>query len=50
MKQRERYSNKKVLIVGLAKSGYAAALLLQRLGAEIIVNDLQRHEGNKHGD
>ncbi|MDG9721177.1 hypothetical protein QC282_32185, partial [Streptomyces sp. DH24] len=30
---------KKVLVIGLAKSGYEAAKLLHRLGAEVTVND-----------
>lgn len=47
MKQQEDYSNKKILIVGLAKSGYSAALLLHRLGASLIVNDLKQYEENE---
>ncbi|WP_390538483.1 NAD-binding protein, partial [Staphylococcus pseudintermedius] len=30
---------KKVLVIGMAKSGYEAAKLLHRLGAEVTVND-----------
>lgn len=33
------YQNKKVLVLGLARSGFYAAKLLQQLGAEITVND-----------
>lgn len=39
MIQLEKYKNKRVLILGLAKSGYSAALLLHRLGASLVVND-----------
>lgn len=39
MIQPEKYKNKRVLILGLAKSGYSAALLLHRLGASLVVND-----------
>lgn len=46
MKQLKDYKNKKILIVGLAKSGYAASLLLHRLGASIIVNDQAEYEEN----
>ncbi len=31
--------NKNVLVVGLAKSGYEAAKLLSKLGANVTVND-----------
>ncbi|NVY95675.1 UDP-N-acetylmuramoyl-L-alanine--D-glutamate ligase [Lactobacillus sp. DCY120] len=41
MKLIKDYQNKKVLLLGLAKSGFNAALLLHQLGAQIIVNDLQ---------
>lgn len=33
------YKDKKVLILGLAKSGFYAAKLLNKLGAQVIVND-----------
>ncbi|MCO6541407.1 MAG: UDP-N-acetylmuramoyl-L-alanine--D-glutamate ligase [Lactobacillus sp.] len=36
------YQNKKVLIVGLAKSGFYAAKLLHQLGAQVIVNDYKK--------
>ncbi|MEK4565417.1 UDP-N-acetylmuramoyl-L-alanine--D-glutamate ligase [Alkalihalobacillus sp. FSL R5-0424] len=35
----DQYQGKQVLVVGLAKSGYAAARLLHKLGATVIVND-----------
>ena len=41
MKLIRDYQNKKVLIVGLAKSGFYAAQLLQQLGAQVTVNDKQ---------
>lgn len=34
-----KYKNKKVLVLGLAKSGFYAAKLLNELGAEVILND-----------
>nr|WP_225941858.1 UDP-N-acetylmuramoyl-L-alanine--D-glutamate ligase [Sporosarcina limicola] len=37
----------KVLVLGLAKSGYAATKLLHSLGAEVTVNDASPEEGNK---
>lgn len=39
MDRLEEYNGKKVLVVGLAKSGLAAAKLLHRSGAEVTVND-----------
>lgn len=39
MKQVNDYRHKKVLVLGLAKSGGAAAALLHRLGAFVTVND-----------
>lgn len=39
MKEITDYQNKKVLVLGLAKSGLHAALLLHRLGALVTVND-----------
>jgi len=40
MKQITTYTGKKVLVLGLAKSGYNAAKLLQRLGATVTVSDV----------
>lgn len=34
-----KYQDKKILVLGLAKSGYQAAKLLLQLGAEVTVND-----------
>lgn len=39
MKKVTAYQNKKVLVLGLAKSGVHAALLLHKLGALVTVND-----------
>lgn len=39
MKQIKTYHHKKVLVLGLAKSGVAAASLLHKLGAFVTVND-----------
>ncbi|AXH98622.1 UDP-N-acetylmuramoyl-L-alanine--D-glutamate ligase [Sporosarcina sp. PTS2304] len=47
MKNTDQFIGKRVLIVGLAKSGVAAAGLLHRLGAEVVVNDAKPLEGNE---
>ncbi|PEY41387.1 UDP-N-acetylmuramoyl-L-alanine--D-glutamate ligase [Bacillus cereus] len=39
MKTVTEYQNKNILVLGIAKSGYAAATLLKSLGANVIVND-----------
>jgi UDP-N-acetylmuramoylalanine--D-glutamate ligase len=39
MKNINEYQNKKVLVLGLAKSGFSAAKLLHNLGALVTVND-----------
>lgn len=41
-----QFKNKKILILGLAKSGYAAAKLLHSFGAIVTVNDASPEEGN----
>lgn len=41
MKQITTYTGKKVLVLGLAKSGFNAAKLLKRLGANVTVSDQQ---------
>ncbi|MBF0786836.1 MULTISPECIES: UDP-N-acetylmuramoyl-L-alanine--D-glutamate ligase [unclassified Streptococcus] len=46
MQQIKRFENKKVLVLGLAKSGEAAARLLDRLGAIVTVNDGKPFEEN----
>lgn len=47
MKQINRFKGKKILVLGLAKSGLAAAKLLTRLGAFVTVNDGKPLEENK---
>ena len=39
MKKTKRYENKKVLVMGLAKSGKAAARMLRQLNADVVIND-----------
>ncbi|MFA9468331.1 MULTISPECIES: UDP-N-acetylmuramoyl-L-alanine--D-glutamate ligase [unclassified Streptococcus] len=46
MKDIRSFNNKKVLVLGLAKSGEAAARLLDRLGAIVTVNDGKPFEDN----
>ncbi|BCA85312.1 UDP-N-acetylmuramoylalanine--D-glutamate ligase [Enterococcus saigonensis] len=46
MKQIIEYQNKKVLVLGLAKSGFSAAKLLHDLGALVTVNDGKPFEEN----
>ena len=41
MKETEKYLEKKVLVLGLAKSGVTAASLLHKLGAFVTVNDMK---------
>lgn len=41
MKQIKTYTHKKILVLGLAKSGVSAASLLHRLGAFVTVNDMK---------
>ncbi|WP_409305331.1 UDP-N-acetylmuramoyl-L-alanine--D-glutamate ligase [Peribacillus sp. SCS-155] len=41
MKQTTKYTNKKILVLGLAKSGVTAASLLHKLGAFVTVNDMK---------
>lgn len=47
MKNVEQFSGMKVLVLGLAKSGYAASKLLHSLGAHVVVNDASPAEGNE---
>lgn len=41
MKKIENYRHKKILVLGLAKSGVSAAALLHKLGAFVTVNDMK---------
>ncbi|HWO95084.1 MAG TPA: UDP-N-acetylmuramoyl-L-alanine--D-glutamate ligase [Bacillus sp. (in: firmicutes)] len=47
MKTTNFYENKNVLILGLAKSGSAAAKLVHELGANVTVNDQKPYEENE---
>ena len=42
------FENKKILILGLARSGYSAALTLKKLNCNIIVNDYNQEEKLNH--
>ena len=46
MKFVKQFENKKLLVLGLAKSGESAARLLERLGAIVTVNDGKPFEEN----
>ena len=39
MRNTEKYAGKRVLVVGMARSGVAAAKLLHKAGAKVIIND-----------
>lgn len=47
MKRIDQFENKKVLVLGLAKSGESAARLLDKLGAIVTVNDGKPFEENQ---
>ncbi|WOV89204.1 UDP-N-acetylmuramoyl-L-alanine--D-glutamate ligase [Sporosarcina oncorhynchi] len=42
-----RFNGQRVLVLGLAKSGFAAAELLHSLGAVVLVNDASPEDGNE---
>ncbi len=44
MKHPSEYWNEEVLVMGLAKSGVAAATLFHQLGAQVIVNDYKQRD------
>jgi len=46
MKTKSNYSNKKILVLGLAKSGFAVAKLLKEMGSEVTVVDSNPLENN----
>lgn len=46
MEKHNEFKGKKILVLGLAKSGLAAAELLHSLGAEVVVNDSSPENGN----
>lgn len=47
MKNTAQFKGRRILVLGLAKSGYAAARLLHSLGADVTVNDASPLENNK---
>lgn len=47
MKQRNKYQDKNVLVLGFAKSGYYVARLLNKIGAHVTINDIQDLKHNK---
>lgn len=47
MKNVNQFKGKQILVLGLAKSGYAAAKLLHELGAKVVVNDIKAYEENE---
>jgi UDP-N-acetylmuramoylalanine--D-glutamate ligase len=50
MKNTDLFRGKNILIVGLAKSGFAAAKLLHSFGANVKVNDKKPREGNQEAE
>ncbi len=46
MKTKSNYSNKKILVLGLAKSGFAVAKLLNKMGSDVTVVDSNPLEKN----
>jgi len=42
-----KYQGKKVLVMGLARSGMVAARILRELGADVIINDGRAYEDNE---
>lgn len=46
MKNISTYADKKVIVLGLGKSGYTVAKLLLSLKAQVVVNDLKKAEDN----
>lgn len=46
MENVEYFKDKNVLVLGLAVSGYNAALLLNRLGSNVVVNDFKDLSAN----
>ena len=41
-------SNKKVIVIGAGISGFAAAKLVKKLGADVILSDANEKLGEKH--
>ncbi|KRL38693.1 UDP-N-acetylmuramoyl-L-alanine--D-glutamate ligase [Liquorilactobacillus uvarum] len=47
MKEITNYKNMRILVIGLGKSGFNAAKLLHKLGAQVTVNDLKTPKDDK---
>ncbi|AKP66410.1 UDP-N-acetylmuramoyl-L-alanine--D-glutamate ligase [Companilactobacillus ginsenosidimutans] len=50
MVKNSNYANKKILVLGLAKSGYAVAKLLKKINCDITVVDSNPLEGNEEAN
>lgn len=50
MKNTEYFRNKKILILGLGKSGFSSLHLLESLGSDLTVNDSKRNQPEKIQD
>lgn len=48
MKQIDTYKDKKILVLGLGKSGFAVSELLLKLGAKLTLNDKSDLQNNEH--
>lgn len=46
MLKTNKFTNKNVLVMGLARSGMAAARILKQLGANVVINDGRAYEDN----
>ncbi|MCI1881707.1 MAG: UDP-N-acetylmuramoyl-L-alanine--D-glutamate ligase [Sporolactobacillus sp.] len=50
MKTTHTFAGKRILVLGLGKSGYSVAKLMHRLGARVTVNDRSDLTGNAHAE
>lgn len=50
MKQQTRFKSKKIVVIGLAISGYHAAMLLKKMGAKVTVNDGRNLDEDPHAE
>lgn len=50
MNHPQAYRNKEVVVLGLAKSGYAVAKVFHQYGAKVIVNDVKKREDCPEAD
>lgn len=48
MNSKDAYKNKKVVVLGLARSGEAAAVLLHKLGSKVLVSDQKDEEQQRN--